>query len=298
MITNKFWKELERICEFARDVPLCDKTTFRIGGVTPAFITPNNRVQLCDVLRLCRKSKVDYRILGAGSNVLVRDDGIKFVVISTERLTKCYINRLGFVYAEAGLKLSRLIAFATQNGLSGLEYLVGIPGSVGGAVTMNAGAFGVEIGEFVEYVDIFNGEKIIRLRRDKLFFEYRHSTFTNSEKYVIIGVGFWLTKDSGDKITARTQYAVQARLSTQKVGFSSAGSVFRKTTTLAPAYMIEACGLKGETVGGAQVSQVHSGYIVNLGKATCQDVLNLIELVKKAVREKFDANLELEIILL
>ncbi len=298
MLTNKFWKSLDSICDYKRDVSLSDKTTFRIGGVTPAFITPNNRVQFCKVLRLCGSCKVDVCILGAGSNVLFRDDGIKYVVVSTERLTKCYINRLGFVYAEAGLKLSRLIAFATQNGLCGLEFLIGVPGSVGGAVVMNSGAFGVEIGSFVEYVDVFDGTKVIRLKKEKLFFEYRHSVFTNSKKYVIIGVGFWLTKDSPDKISARTQYAIQARISTQKVGFASAGSVFRKTTLLAPAYMIEACGLKGVTIGKAQVSQIHSGYIVNLGLATCKDVINLIELVRKTVAEKFGANLELEIILL
>lgn len=277
---------------------LSEKTTFRIGGVTPAFVTPNNRVQLIKVLRLCKAFKVNYQILGAGSNVLISDEALKYVVISTEKLKNCYINRLGFVYAEAGLRLSQLINFATQNGLGGLEYLIGIPGSIGGAVTMNAGAFGVEIGNFVEYVDVFDGVKVVRLRREKLFFEYRHSIFTNSKKYVIIGVGFWLTKDSAEKILARTQYAIQARISTQKVGFASAGSVFRKTTELAPAYMIEACGLKGETIGGAQVSKIHSGFIINLGSATCQDVIKLIELVRKTVMDKFGVSLKLEIILL
>ncbi len=298
MLTNRFWNSLDTICDYKRDEKLSDKTTFRIGGVTPAFITPNNRVQLGAVLRLCSSFKVDFCVLGAGSNVLFRDDGIKYVVISTERLTKCYINRLGFVYAEAGLKLSRLIDFATKNGLGGIECLIGVPGSVGGAVVMNSGAFGVEIGSFVEYVDVFDGEKIVRLKKEKLFFEYRHSVFTNSKKYVIIGVGFSLTKDSPNKISARMQYAIQARISTQKVGFASAGSVFRKTTALAPAYMIEACGLKGVTIGGAQVSQIHSGYIVNLGLATCKNVMELIELIRKTVAEKFGANLELEIILL
>ena len=298
MITNKFWRELDKMCDFTRDVAMKDKTTIKIGGITPAYITPSNRTEFCKVIELCGACNVDYRLLGVGSNVLVRDGAVKYVVISTERLNKCYINRLGFVYAEAGLRLSKFIQFATKNGLAGLEYLIGVPGSVGGAVVMNAGAFGVEIGKFVEYVDVWDGTKVTILDKDKLFFEYRHSIFTNSKKYAIIGVGFWLTKDSSDSIFRRTQYAIQARADTQRVGFPSAGSVFRKTTELAPAYMIEECELKGKTVGGAQVSEIHSGYIVNLGSATCQDVIKLIELVRKTVGEKFGATLELEIIML
>ena len=298
MITNKFWRELSKICDYTRDISLNDKTTIKIGGTTPAFIIPSNRTEFCAVIELCDICNVDYRILGAGSNVLIGDGAVKYVVISTERLNKCYINRLGFVYAEAGLKICKLIQFATKNGLAGLEYLIGVPGSVGGAVVMNAGAFGVEIGNFVEYVDVWDGAKVIRLENDKLFFEYRHSIFTNSKKYAIIGVGFWLAKDSSDSILRRTQYAIQARADTQRVGFASAGSVFRKTAEFAPAYMIEACELKGKTIGGAQISQIHSGYIVNLGSATCQDVIKLIELVRKTVGEKFGVALELEIILL
>ncbi len=298
MITKKFWRELDKICDYERDVPLKDKTTILIGGVTPAFIRPSDRAQFCRVIKLCKDSNVDYHILGAGSNVLFRDDGIKYVVIDSANLSKCYINRLGFVYAEAGIRLARLIQFCAKNGLSGLEYLIGIPASIGGAVTMNAGAFGVEIGKFVEYVDVWDGGKVIRLGKEKLFFQYRHSIFTNSKKYAIIGVGFWLNKDVTENILRRMQYTVQARLDTQRVGHASAGSVFKKTTDLAPAYMIEACGLKGATVGGAQVSQIHSGFIVNLGSATCQDVIKLIELVRNSVEEKFGVNLELEIIVI
>ncbi len=298
MIKNKFWRELDKICDFSRDVILKDKTTFKIGGVAPAFLTPKNSEGFCNVLDLCNQNRVKYEILGAGSNVLVRDEEIEYVVVSSLNLTNCYRNKLGVIYAEAGLKLSKLIQFATQNGLCGLEYLIGVPGSVGGAITMNAGAFGVEIGNYVEFVDVWDGSKITRLGRDKLLFEYRHSVFTNSKKYAIIGVGFEFKTDSSDRILARTRYAIQARADTQKVGYASAGSVFRKTSALAPAYMIQACGLKGKRIGDAQVSTVHSGYIVNLGSATCQDVIKLIELVCKTVETNFGVQLELEIILL
>lgn len=298
MITKKFWRELDKICDYQRDELLSEKTTIRIGGVTPALISPGERSQFCRVIKLCKSCNVDYHILGAGSNVLFGDDGIKYVVIDTAKLSKCYINRLGFVYAEAGLRLSKLIQFCAKNGLSGLEYLIGVPASIGGAVTMNAGAFGVEIARFVEYVDVWDGGKVVRLSKEKLFFEYRHSIFTNSKKYAIIGVGFWLNKDTTENILRRMHYAIQARLNTQKVGYASAGSVFKKTTELAPAYMIEACGLKGLTVGDAQVSQIHSGFIVNLGSATCQDVRKLIELVRNSVKKKFGVNLELEIIVI
>lgn len=296
MISAKFFKKLDKICEYERDVAMSTKTTFGIGGATPAFVTPTSRQQLLSVLQLCRTSRVDFVLIGAGSNMLFSDNETKFVVISTSRLTQCYINRLGFIYAEAGLRLAQFIQFAAKNGLSGLEYLIGVPGSIGGAVTMNAGAFGVEIGNFVEYVDVWDGHKVVRLDRQKLFFQYRHSIFTNSKKYAIIGVGFWLNRDTTERILTRMRYATLARADTQRVGYASAGSVFKKTTQLAPAYMIEACDLKGVTVGGAQVSTVHSGYIVNLGSATCQDVIKLIQLIRESVRAKFGVELELEII--
>lgn len=295
---QQFFDELGAICEFERNVPLKIKTTFCIGGKTKAFITPANRQEFCDVILLCNKHFIKYEILGAGSNVLVSDKNLDFVVISTLKLRSCYINDLGFVYAEAGVRLSELIRFLLKNNLAGLEYLVGVPGSVGGAVVMNAGAFGTEIAEFIEYVDVWSNDKVIRLQRKNLFFEYRRSVFTNNKMYAIIGVGFLFKKDSTSNILARMKYAIEVRSKTQNVGFPSAGSIFKKTSELAPAYMIQECGLKGYRCGGAQVSKIHSGYIVNLGSATCQDVLKVVHYVREKVRAKFNVDLELEIILL
>ena len=298
MINPQFIQKLKQVCEFDKNVALKEKTTFRIGGKVPFFIKPMNSQEFIDAVRLCQDFRIKYVIMGAGSNVLAPDANIDFVVISTLGLNKCYINRLGFLYAEAGVRLADLVRFATNNELGGLEYLIGIPGTVGGAVVMNAGAFGSEIGNFVEYIDILENGRMVRLKKENLFWGYRHSTFTNSKKYAIIGVGFWLKKGRLDVITKRMQYAILLRAKTQKVGYPSAGSVFKKSGDLAPAYLIEQCGLKGYTVGGAQVSTVHSGYIVNLGYSTCQDVLKVIHYVRNKVKENFGVTLELEIIVL
>lgn len=298
MINPQFIQKLKQVCEFDKNVALKEKTTFRIGGKVPFFIEPMNSQEFIDAVRLCQNFRIKYVIMGAGSNVLAPDANIDFVVISTLGLNKCYINRLGFLYAEAGVRLADLVRFATNNELGGLEYLIGIPGTVGGAVVMNAGAFGSEICNFVEYIDILENGRMVRLKKENLFWGYRHSTFTNSKKYAIIGVGFWLKKERLDVITKRMQYAILLRAKTQKVGYPSAGSVFKKSGDLAPAFLIEQCGLKGYTVGGAQVSTVHSGYIVNLGYSTCQDVLKVIHYVRNKVKENFGVTLELEIIVL
>lgn len=298
MIDDKFILALDKICEYSADVELSQKTTFSIGGKTPLFITPNNRLQLERVIDLCKEYRVDYRLLGVGSNVLVEDGDLGYVVISTLGLNQCYINRLGFVYAEAGVRLGNLVNFTVKHELSGLEYLVGIPGSVGGAVVMNAGAFGSEIAEAIAYVDVYQDGRVFRVKKENLFFEYRHSVFTNNKKCAIIGVGFWLKRDALCQITKRMQFATQQRMATQKVGYPSAGSIFKKTTALAPAFMIQECGLKGFTIGGAQVSQIHSGYIVNIGSATCQDVRKVIHYVRSKVLEAYGVELQLEIILL
>ena len=297
MLDPLFVQKLTKVSKTEKNVDLSKKTTFKIGGVTPFFVSPASRTELVAVLDLCRQYKVNYRILGAGSNVLVRDN-VDFIVISTLKLKKTAIKSNGLVYAEAGAKLGEIIRLAANRGLSGIENLVGIPASIGGAVVMNAGAFGTQIGDCVLFVDVYYKGRIKRISLKNLFFEYRHSVFTKSKKYVIIGVALLLKKDSKVDVVERIRTTVFARSKSQKIGYPNAGSIFKKTSPLAPAYMIQQCGLKGFLIGSAQVSNIHSGFIINLGNSTCQDVIKVIHYVRRKVKQTFGVWLQLEIILL
>lgn len=297
-MNNELLTQILNICEVEQNVNLKDKTTFKIGGQVQVFAKPSTRQQLIKLLKFCTLNNIKYVILGAGSNVLCDDKNLNFIVISTLNLKQIFINEKGFVYAQSGVKLSQLATICANSSLSGLEWAVGIPGSIGGAVVMNAGAFGGEISNVVSYVDVWNGGKITRLKKEQLFFDYRHSVFTNSKKYVILGIGFLLKTDMLNEISKRIKFNIEKRRQTQNVGFPNAGSIFKKTTDLAPAFMIENAGLKGLKVGGAEVSKIHSGFIVNTSMATFDDVISLINKVQTSVYNKYNVTLQLEIILL
>ena len=275
--------------------PMCNHTTFKVGGNADWFLMPQNECELADVLKAVEKAELPLFILGNGSNLLVGDSGIRGVVVCLcKKMDKINVdgNR---VYAEAGAVLSRVSNAALAAELAGFEFASGIPGSVGGAVFMNAGAYEHELKEIIEsvrYMDM-NGN-ILEIPCEECEFGYRSSVFSKSD-CIILGCTFNLTKDNKDEIKARIADYTNRRVTKQPLEKPSAGSTFKRPVGHFAGGLIEQAGLKGYSVGGAQVSEKHAGFIINAGNASAKDVMNLIEYVQKTVLEKFGVMLEPEV---
>lgn len=272
--------------------PLNSKCTFKIGGKCRFFVKVNSIEELVYALKECKAQKLRWFLLGGGSNVLFPDffDG---VVIDVKPLNKIQISGIN-VFASAGVKLALLCNLCKLNNLSGLEWAVSIPGTVGGAVKMNAGAFGYEFLNIVSAVYILDKGNIVCKKINKAHYAYRQNKFLKNNQ-IVLGVDLKLKKGGKNQIASKTNAFFQTRLKTQNVGYPSAGSVFKKTKTDAASFLIDKAGLKGLRVGGAMVSTVHAGYIVNVDNATKNDVIALCKIVKKVVSKKFKQKLEYEI---
>jgi UDP-N-acetylmuramate dehydrogenase len=234
-------------------------------------------------------------ILGGGSNILAADDGTRLPVVHTAGLRHIYIEG-EIIRAECGIGLPELSRAAARQGLSGLEWASGIPGSLGGAVVMNAGAYGGEMSQVVTEVLAFNGHTPVKMTN--FSYSYRHSIFHARPDLTVLEATLKLTRDEPSEIAARMEAYMKARNEKQPVTQPSAGSFFKRPKGGYAAAMIEECGLKGVSSGGAQVSEKHSGFVVNTGGATCEDVLRLASLVREAVYKKFGVELEPEVRLL
>ena len=270
-------------------------TSFKIGGKCKILAYPQNSKQVLDILNICKNNKISHFILGKGSNLLISDLGFEGVVISSKNLNKIELISDDEIYCESGVNLSKLCGFALKNSLSGLEFAFGIPGSVGGAVFMNAGAYGGEMKDVVKNVICLdNIGKIRKLKWCDLKFSYRHSVFQEQESF-ILGAVLKLFKSEKPKIKLKMDELLGKRRKKQPLEFPNAGSVFRRPKGGYAAELIEKCGLKGEKIGGAQVSQKHSGFIVNLGGATSDDVNNLIKKIQQVVAKNSGVFLEPEI---
>ena len=261
-------------------------TTFRIGGNADYFLIPENTSELQSAIKICRANNIPYFILGNGSNILVSDKGIEGAVISTEKLNTIEVYE-DTIYAQAGAKLSKTASIAAENSLSGFETLSGIPGTVGGAVFMNAGAYGGEIKDValeVYAIDENGNEKTFS--NSECNFGYRSSVFSSGE-YIITGAKFRLRTKDKDEITAQMRDYAERRRDRQPLSFPSAGSTFKRPEGYFAGKLIQDSGLRGFAIGGAAVSEKHCGFVVNTGNATCSDVVNLIDYIKKCVYEKF-----------
>lgn len=277
------------------DEPMQAHTTFRIGGAARRMARPNTLEELSAILTLAETGKYPYLMLGNGSNLLVADAGIDRLVIHTGGLQT--ITRLtdSEVFAEAGVSLARLAVFARKESLTGLEFAHGIPGSLGGAVCMNAGAYGGEMRDVIVSVTAWlPGRGVCELSQEGLQFRYRHSYFSDHDG-VVLGAKLRLTQGDEQEIAARMEDLIGRRREKQPLEFPSAGSTFRRPEGHFAGALIEQCGLKGVRIGGAQVSQKHAGFIINAGGATCDDVLALMTLIQRTVREKTGVLLEPEV---
>ena len=282
--------------------PMKHYTSFQIGGPASAVCIPKNREQLSCLLSFLRKMQINHWFVGNGSNLLISDEGLKGVVIllASDFDGELLISNT-VLEAPAGKKLSSVCAAACRAELTGLEFAWGIPGSVGGAVYMNAGAYGGEMKDrliWVEYIDLDGN--IQRVPAEKLNLSYRHSCFMEQEYQgvCIIRAAFSLEKGEQAAIQAEMDRIIGQRKEKQPLDLPSAGSTFKRPQGAYAAQLIDQCGLRGFTVGGAQVSTKHTGFVVNIGGATCQDVLELARQVKECVKEKTGFELEMEVRLL
>jgi UDP-N-acetylmuramate dehydrogenase len=282
--------------------PLAPYTSFRIGGPADALVFPADREDLMQLLQNVRAAGRSFAVMGGGTNLLVRDGGFRGVVISLQKLDAVTITReyrsIGGAYAvvvgEAGAPLARVLAVAVERGLTGMEFAAGIPGTVGGAVCMNAGTAQGEMGDVIDSVTLLSdGGDLLLRHRDEMAFGYR--TANVPEGYVVIDAKVILRYEEKERTRERVQENIVKRRDRQPWGLPSAGSVFKNPLDEAAGKLIETAGLKGLTVGRAQVSEKHANFIVNLGGARAADVLKLMDLIRERVLAMHNVRLEPEI---
>ena len=271
-------------------------TTFRVGGAADVLVNITDTKEIATALRAARNAGVPATIIGNGSNLLVRDGGIRGLVIRIAGDCASIRREGDMVYAKAGISMSAAAQFALSEGLSGLAEIAGIPGTLGGGVIMNAGAYGGELSQVVTRVDavtIPDGKPVVFEGPD-LGFSYRHSAMMEAG-VIVTDVTMQLTPGDPAVIRRRMEELAKARRDKQPLNFPSAGSTFKRPVGLFAAKLIDDCGLRGLRVGDAQVSEKHAGFVVNLGNATAKDILTLIDQVRSRVMEKAGVMLEPEV---
>ncbi|MBQ4071677.1 MAG: UDP-N-acetylmuramate dehydrogenase [Clostridia bacterium] len=285
----------EKDVEYKRGLKISALSSVGIGGVASAVLFPDSEEKMIFSLRLLSENNIKHRILGGLTNVLPSDECYDGVLLLTRRMRAAEVDG-NAVVAECGMTIPRLCALCAEAGLSGLEALQGIPGTLGGAIYSNAGAFGTEIGELVESVRAYsyNRREQVCLSALDLRFGYRRSILS-SERYALTSARLKLKYGSTEKILSDIEEFKARRQSSQPHGMPSLGSIFKRVGDVSAGYYIDRCGLKGYRVGGAAVSHKHAGFIVNVGSATSSDFRDLIDYVKEKVYEKFAVKLIEEI---
>ncbi len=283
--------------EVRAEEPMARHTSFRIGGPARRMACPVSAEQLVLLYEFARECGARPLVIGNGTNLLVPDEGLDRLVIDTTGLGTLETGpEPETIMAGCGVSLARLASFACQQGWTGLEFAHGIPGTVGGGLTMNAGAYGGELRQVVRQVRVLVPEEGIRtLSGEEMAFGYRRSLLTQNPEIVALSAVFALTPGDPAAIRQRMQELMQKRKESQPLEWPSAGSTFKRPEGYFAGTLIDQCGLKGLTVGGAQVSEKHAGFVINRGGATCADVLALIEEVQKRVWEARGVRLEPEV---
>ena len=282
-----------------KDEPMAAHTTFRIGGPADYFAVPADSVSLGKGIALCRAEGIDYFITGNGSNLLVGDGGYRGVIFHI-----CHtMDEVAYeekedgllVEAGAGVMLAGLARQVSSKGYTGFEYATGIPGTLGGGVTMNAGAYGGEISDSLLWAELMDETgAVLRLDKERLKLSYRHSVMME-QPLVVLKAAFKFTKGNASAITERVAELSRSRREKQPLEYPSAGSTFKRPEGYFAGKLIQDCGLKGFRVGDAVVSEKHSGFVINAGQATAADVMALIRHVQQAVEEKFHVRIEPEV---
>lgn len=283
-------------CNVIINADMSKYTSFKVGGTAKLLVEPNSVDALSEILKALKAEGVRPVVLGNGSNVIVRDEGIDGVVLVLgEAFSKIEYCGNNMVRAQAGANLARLCKFALEYNLGGMEFAYGIPGTVGGAAFMNAGAYGGEMKDVIMVVNHMDldGERGSK-QGSELGFSYRHSSYVDSD-LIITSVIFYLKSDNADAVKNRMEATLNKRKLKQPLEYPSAGSTFKRPEGYFAGALIEECGLKGKSIGGAMVSEKHAGFIINKGGATATDVLSLIEFVQKTVKDEKGVLLEPEV---
>ncbi len=297
------YASLEKLCrdigaKYSLNEPLSTHTSMKVGGECDILVQPNSECSLYEIVKLCRAEDIPYFVLGKGSNVLVSGKGFRGCII----LLSKEFSEVGtdgcVITADSGASLKSVCMAALENGLTGIEFAYGIPGSVGGALYMNAGAYGGEMKDIVKscrYIDE-NGE-LREMDAADMGLSYRHSFFSG-KKCVIVSVTMELKQGDKAEIKAKMDDLMGRRKDKQPLEFPSCGSTFKRPEGYFAAALIEECGLKGCTIGGAQVSEKHSGFVINKGGASFEDIMALVSHIKKTVKEQKGVDLECEMLIL
>ena len=279
------------------DEPMSKHTSFQTGGNADIFVKLEKEDELNYVLQYAKNNEIPITIIGNGTNLLVKDGGIRGIVIQLnfKNIEITNINNKTIIKAGAGVTLARLATMAKESNATGLEFAIGIPGTLGGAIKMNAGAYGSEMQNVIKstkYIDLDGNIKIIKNEEHQ--FEYRNSVFSRINGIILESV-IELPKGNAEEISAQMKENMKSRIEKQPVDKPSAGSTFKRGNGYITAQLIDECGLKGYKIGGAEVSTKHAGFVVNTGNATSKDILSLIEYIQEKVYEKFNIKIEPEV---
>lgn len=293
---------LSKICDTKQNVNLQKYCSIKIGGIGKYVCFPKTIRQVKKLFNFLENNKINYYILGNGTNIVFEDSGYSGVLICLKKLNKVYFKN-NKVTVYAGANLFYLNQLCLKANYSGLEFSYGIPGTVGGAVCMNAGAFGGEMKDIVKYVWVLKNGRVVKLQKKDLEFGYRTSILQKNKKIIVLKVQLCLTQENicenttqNNKILQKMQEIMQKRLKSQPYGTLNAGSIFKKTQNESAGKYIDKLGLKGVKIEHIQISQIHANFFINLGKATSKNLHNVIDLTKEKVQNKFGIILEQEVI--
>ena len=288
------WIEKNNIGKIIENESLAKHTTYKVGGNAKVFVYPKNREKLILLLKELRSKNIKYKILGNGSNTLFSDREYDGVIIKLDCFNKVtYFKNL--VKAEAGVNLIKLSYQTVKKGLAGLEFATGIPGTVGGAIFMNAGAYKSDMGYVTKSIEVLTPNfEVITMTNKELDFHYRTSFLQKHKGYICLEATFELRKNDKSVLQEIVDDRKKRRIESQPLEYPSAGSVFRNPENMFAGKLIEDLGFKGYTVGGAKVSEKHANFIINHNKAKAEDIKNIIEKLKKEVKEKYDVELKCE----
>ena len=298
-ISLLFNSAIEMGCKAYIDEELCNHISFKVGGPCPLLIEPKNEKQLTGILKLIKETQTPYTILGNGTNVLVLDEGLEKVVVKIgDEMTSLSLEGDDVICCSAGTKVVTLCKFALENSLSGLEFAYGIPGTCGGAVFMNAGAYGGEVKDVISEITYLTPDlelKTMPVEEAKL--SYRHSIFKENG-CIVVSAKFKMKKAPKEEIKTAMNDFLSRRKDKQPLEYPSAGSTFKRPEGYFAGALIEQCGFKGKSLGGAQISDKHAGFLINKDNATAKDILDLIKLTQETVKKETGVTLEPEVIIL
>ncbi|MGN1316539.1 MAG: UDP-N-acetylmuramate dehydrogenase [Acutalibacteraceae bacterium] len=299
-ITNRLYDfSMALGCKASKNERLSNHISFKVGGPCPLLIEPKNENQLKNILKEIKRENISFAVLGNGTNVLVPDEGIDKVIVKIgDEMTKLSLEGEDVISCSAGTKVVTLCKFALENSLSGLEFAYGIPGTCGGAVFMNAGAYGGEVKDVLSEITYLTPDLELKTMPAKeAELSYRHSVFKENG-CVVVSAKFKLKKAPKEEIKNAMADFLSRRKDKQPLEYPSAGSTFKRPEGYFAGALIEQCGFKGKTLGGAQISEKHAGFLINKNGATAKDILDLITLTRETVKKETGVTLEPEVIIL